>query len=149
MLGANADRSLLTFAGSLPEADVVQELVHVGVEPLLTLAGRPDLDTLLHEPLHHEGRLVLPASQPVEHENEQHIELMLCCSLLDFHDSVSLIRADLIPGHSLLRDLVHDLPVRMGGCVLPAGQLLHRDVIVVDLPDGGDAVKANYSFHLS
>ena len=73
----------------------------MSVEPLFTLFGAPDLDALLHEPLNYEGRFILTAAQPVKHKNEQHIELMLCCSSLDFNDSVSCVCADLVARHSL------------------------------------------------
>ena len=147
VLCADADRGLFTFAGSLPEADVVQQFVNVRIEPLFSLAGRPNLDALLHEPLYYERRFILPAAQPVEHKNEQHIELMLCCSFLDFHDGVPGVGTDLVPGDAFFRDFIDDLPFRVGGCVLPARQPLHRDVIVIDLPDRRHTVKAYHFFH--
>ena len=111
--GSHTDCGFLTFAGSLPEANVVQELVHVVIKPLFSLPRAPDLDALLHEPLHHEGRFIIPPAKTVEHKNEQHIELVLCCSFLDFHDCVPVCGADFVPGDTLLRYLIDDLPVRM------------------------------------
>ena len=145
--GSHTDCGFLTFAGSLPEANVVQELVHVVIKPLFSLPRAPDLDALLHEPLHHEGRFIIPPTETVEHKNEQHIELVLCCSFLDFHDRVPVCGADLVPGDTLLRYLIDDLPVRMRFCVLPAGQSLHWDVIVIHLTNRRHPVKANDFFH--
>ena len=147
MFCADADRGLLAFAGSLPEADIVQQFVNVRIEPLFSLAGGPDLNALLHEPLYYERRFILPAAQTVEHKNEQHIELMLCCSSFDFHDGVPGIGADLVAGDAFFRDLLDNLPVRVGGRVLPARQPLHRDVIVIDLADCRYTVKAYHFFH--
>ena len=76
MLGLNADRSLFTFAGCLPEADVVQQFVHMVIKPLLTFAGTPHLDALLNKPLNHERRFIVASAQAVKHENQQDIELM-------------------------------------------------------------------------
>ena len=147
VLGADADRGLLAFTGSLPEANVVQKFIDMCVKALFSLAGGPDLNALLHEPLYYERRFILPAAQTVEHKNEQHIELMLCCSSFDFHDGVPGIGADLVAGDAFFRDLLDNLPVRVGGRVLPARQPLHRDVIVIDLADCRYTVKAYHFFH--
>ena len=40
-------RSLFAFAGSLLEPDVVKQLVHMGIEALLSLTGAPDLNDRL------------------------------------------------------------------------------------------------------
>ena len=45
--GFCADRSLFAFAVSLPEADVVGELVRVVIKTLLTLLRTPDPDAVL------------------------------------------------------------------------------------------------------
>ena len=52
---------------------IILQLVHIVVEPLFTLAGRSNLDALLHEPLHHEERLIITPAQTIEHENQQGI----------------------------------------------------------------------------
>ena len=59
-----------------PGADVVQKFVHVVVKPLLSLFGAPDFDSLLDKPLHHEWRFIIPAAQPVKHEDKQDVELI-------------------------------------------------------------------------
>ncbi len=86
----------------------------MAVEALFTLPGAPDLNALLDKPLNHEGSLVIPAAQPVEHENEQNIKLVGDSPLLDLHDSIPGVGADLVPADALFGDLVHDFPVGMG-----------------------------------
>lgn len=66
----DAGGGLAGFSGRLPESDVVQQIVNMIVEFLLPLAGTPDLDALFDDPLHNEGRFVLTASKPVEHEDK-------------------------------------------------------------------------------
>ena len=64
--GPHTDCGFLTFAGSLPEADVVQELVYMVVNPLFSLPCAPDLYALLQEPLHHEWGFIIPPSKTVD-----------------------------------------------------------------------------------
>ena len=122
---------------------IVQQLVHMVIKALFTLPGAPDLNALLDKPLNHERRLVIPATQPVEHENEQNIELVGNSSFLDLHDGVPGVGTDLVSADTLFGNLVHDLPVGMLLYVFPAGFLLHRYVIVIHLSDRGNTVKAN------
>ena len=70
MLCFHTDGSLLAFAGSLPEADVVQELVDVVIEALFTFTGAPNLNALLNKPLHNKGCFIIPPANAVEHENQ-------------------------------------------------------------------------------
>ena len=44
------------------------------IKPLLALHGAPYLDVLLDKPLHHKGRFVILAAQPVKHEYQQNIK---------------------------------------------------------------------------
>lgn len=55
--GLGADRGLDTLPGGLPVADVVQELVNMGIKPLLALHSAPDLNPVLDEPLHYEDEM--------------------------------------------------------------------------------------------
>ncbi|MPN42211.1 hypothetical protein SDC9_189767 [bioreactor metagenome] len=55
------DRGLFALPGSLPEADVIHQLVNVLLDLLLTLGDAPDLDAMLDEPLQNEGRFVVNA----------------------------------------------------------------------------------------
>ena len=52
VLGLYTDGSLFAFARSLPESDIVQQLVHMVIEALFTFLGAPDLNALLHKPLY-------------------------------------------------------------------------------------------------
>ena len=63
VLSAHADGGFLAFPGSLPEADIIQQLVNMGVESLLTFPGAPYFNTLLDKPLDDEGRFVCPGDQ--------------------------------------------------------------------------------------
>ena len=49
----------------------------MGIKPLLSLLGAPDLDTVFDKPLYNEWRFVLSASQAVKHEYQQHIKPVL------------------------------------------------------------------------
>ena len=51
VLCAHTDGGFFAFAGCLPEPDIVEQLVHVGVEALLPFAGAPDLDNKLAAPI--------------------------------------------------------------------------------------------------
>ena len=128
--------SLLAFAGSLPEADVVQELIDVVIEALLAFSGAPNLDALLNEPLHNEGCFIIPPADAVEHENQQHVELVHDGSLLNLHDGITVIGADLVTGDAFFGNLINNLPVRVGRRIFAASQLLHGDVIMIHLADG-------------
>lgn len=43
------DGRLLTFAGCLPEPQVIHQLIHMAVKPLLALLGTPHLNTVFHK----------------------------------------------------------------------------------------------------
>ena len=118
------------------------------VKALFAFSGTPDLDALLGKPLHHERCLIIPPADAVEHENQQYVKLVEQCPLLDFHNGVAGVGVDFISGNALLRDFIDDLPIRMARRILAAGQLLHGNVIVIYLSDGGDAVKAYHPFHV-
>ena len=75
---------------------MVEQFVDVIVESLLTFPGAPHFDSLLSKPLNHEGRLVIASADAVEHEYQQHIELVQNGSFLDLYDGVSGVGADLI-----------------------------------------------------
>ena len=63
-------------------------------------------------------------------------------ALLDFHNGVAGIGADLVSRNALFRNLVDNFPIRMRSSIFTAGQSLHRDVIVIHLPNGGNSVQA-------
>ena len=138
-----SDRGLEALPRRLPIADVVHQLVHMVVEPLLSLLGTPHLDAVLDEPLHHKRRLILLAAQPVEHEHQQDIEFVLRRVPLDLLDSVTVFRGNLKTGNPLLRKLPGNAPALLSG-KLPAPLLLHRDVVLLHLAFGGNPIEAIY-----
>ena len=89
--GFSTYRSLDAFPGGLPIAYVVQQLIDMGIKPLLSLLGAPDLDTVFDKPFYNEWRFVLSASQAVKHEHQQHIEFVLQGVPLDFLNSVPIL----------------------------------------------------------
>ena len=147
MLGFHTDGRLLAFAGSLPEADVVQELVDVVIEALFTFTGAPNLNALLNKPLHNKGCFIVPPANAVEHENQQHIELVHDGSLLNLHNGIPVIGAYLVTGDAFFGNLINDLPVRVGRRIFAASQLLHGNVIMIHLADGRNTVEAYDSLH--
>ena len=74
LLFPNTDGGFLAFTGCLPEANIVEQLVHMIVKTLLAFLDAPDPDAMSNEPLHHEGRFIVAAAQTVKHENQQYIE---------------------------------------------------------------------------
>ena len=148
MLGFHTDGSLFAFTRCLPETDVVQELVDVVIEALFTFTGAPDLYALLNKPLHHKGCFIIPPANTVEHENQQHIELVHDGPLLNLHNGIAVIGADLVTRDAFFGNLINDLPVRVGRRIFAAGQLLHGDVIMIHLADGRNTVEAYDSLHL-
>ena len=69
------------------------------VEALLPLLGTPYLNAVLGEPLHHERRLVVNPPDPVEHEYQEDVKLVVQGSLFQFLDGVPVIRRYLITGN--------------------------------------------------
>ena len=121
VLRPDADGSLFRFAGSLPEADVVEQLINVAVETLLAFLDAPYPDTVGNEPLHHEGRFIIAASKAVKHEYQRHIELASQGIRLNLHDSVALISFHLVARYTFLVELLNDFPVWLGVNEFPLG----------------------------
>ena len=86
----HADRGLFGFAGRLPEPNVIEQLVNVVVEPLLSFLHASNPDAVGGEPLNHERRFIIAAAQAVEHEYQQHIEFPGQRRLFYLHDGVAL-----------------------------------------------------------
>ena len=91
------DGGFQALAGCLPVADVVHQLVHMGVKSLLSFVHAPDLDALLGEPLHNKGRFIVTATETVKHEHQQDVKLALHRSLLNFLEFVTLFGRFLKP----------------------------------------------------
>ena len=114
----------------------------MSVEALLTLASTPDLDPLLNEPLYYEWCFILASPESVKHKYKQDVEFAAYGLLLDLDDRIALVRADLITGYAFFAYFVNDLPVGMSRGVFPAGDPLHRDIVMIDLAYRGNPVKA-------
>ncbi len=147
MLGLHTNRSLLAFARRLPEADVVQQFVHMIVKPLLAFPGAPHFDSLLNKPLNHKRSLIVASADAVKHEYQQNIKLVQHGALFDFNDGVTSICTDLVAGDAFFGNLIDYLPVRMRRCVFAAGQLLHGNVVMIHLAKGRNTVEAYDTFH--
>lgn len=126
--GLGADGGFQTFAGCLPIADVIHQLVHMGVEPLLTFPRTPHLNAVFHEPFHHKGRLIVPAAKTVKHEHQQDVKSASEGVLLDALDGVPVFGGDLIPGDALLKVFFYDFPAHVVR-KFTAFLLLHGNVV--------------------
>lgn len=143
--GFCADRSLFAFAVSLPEADIVGELVSMGIKTLLTLLGTPYPDAVLNKPLYHKGRFVSDTPDAVKHEHQQNIELALLGPFLDDLELIAVFGPYLVAGHAVLLFLVNNRPAHLftEAVTLPA---LHGDVglafiVIVHLLVGGHSIQ--------
>ena len=131
--GLGADRGFDAFAGRLPVTDIIQQLVHMSIKPLLSFLGTPHLNAVFDKPLHNERRFVLSAAQTVKHKHQQNIKLILQSVSLDFLNGIPVFGRDLKPGNTLLRKLLDDFPSGMLPNKLPARFLLHGNIIFFDL----------------
>ena len=145
----DADGGFLTLAAGLPEADVVNELVAAAFNLLLALARAPDLDAVVDEPLDEEGRFVLAAAKPVEHEHQQNVKFLFLSKGTDVQNGVAVLGGYLVAGYALLHTLVEEDPVLHPVDEGQAFAPLHGDVIciLVNLPFGRYSVQAKHSFH--
>ena len=131
--GFGTHRGLDAFPGCLPIANVVQQLVNMGIKPLLAFLDAPDFNTVFGEPFHNERCFVLSASQTIKHEHQQNIKLVLQSVSLDFLNGIPVFGRNLKPGNTLFRKLLDDFPSGMLLNKLPARFLLHGNVIFFDL----------------
>ena len=86
--GLGADRGFDAFTGCLPVTDVIQQLVHMGIKPLLSFLGAPHLNAVFDKPLHNKRRFVLSAPQSVKHKYQQNIEFVLQGITLNFLNGI-------------------------------------------------------------
>jgi len=143
--GLGTNGGLDAFAGRLPVTDVVQQLVHMVIKPLLALLGAPNLDAVVDEPFHNEGCFIIAPAKAVKHENKENVKGVQCSFTLDILYSVALLCGDLEAGHAFLRKLSNNVPTHLCG-ELMASLLLHGDVILFDLLQRGNAIQAANSF---
>ena len=94
---------------------------------------------MLDEPFQHERCLALDAPQPVEHIDQQDIELPVAGCGSQFLNHIALAGGDFGTGHTFFNFFHHHTPALLLR-KLAAGNFLHRDVIVIDLAFGGDPI---------
>ena len=92
--GLGTHGGFLTLTVCLPEADVVGEAVNMRIDSLFTFIDAPDLNTVVDEPLDHEGRFFSSPANTVEHEHQQNVEFALFGIFLDELDLVTVIGAN-------------------------------------------------------
>ena len=88
--GSCSDGGLDALARCLPKPNVVEQLIDMGVKPLLAFFYAPHFDPLTDKPLHDEGGLVLFSADAVEHENKQHVELFFDGSFLKILNGITV-----------------------------------------------------------
>ena len=137
--GLGTNGGLDAFAGRLPVTDVVQQLVHMVIKPLLAFLGAPNLDAVVDEPFHNERCFVIAPAKAVKHENKKDVKGVQCRLALDFLYGVALLGGDLEAGHAFLGKLSNNVPTHLCG-ELMASLLLHGDVILFDLSNGRNTV---------
>ena len=138
------DRGLLTLSVSLPETNVVQQAVCMGLNALFSFFGSPDADFMIDKPFHYKRRLVRDSPNTVKHEYQQNIEHALERVFLDHLYLVPVFRSHFMAGDPFLLQLAHDCPTVLLGKG-PAGEPLHRNVgfvvgIMIKLLCGGNTV---------
>ena len=125
--GAGTDGGFLTFPIGLPEADVIEQLVRMIVEPLLPFPGAPNLNAVLAEPLHNEGRFVCDSADTVKHEYKEDVKLPSGSHGLDDLQFVPGFGTNLMPGHAFLLFLMDDCPAHLRGKAV-TGFSLHGNI---------------------
>lgn len=139
------DRGFDTFAGRLPVTDVVQQLVHMVIKPLLTFLGTPDLNTVVDKPFHDEGRFVIAPAKAVKHENKKDVKDVQCRLALDLLYSVALLGRHFEAGDTFFGKLPNNVPAHLCGKLMTP-LFLHGDVVFFDLLQCGNTVQAANSF---
>ena len=116
----------------------------MGLEALFAFLDAPDADALSDEPFYYERGFIRFSSQPVEHKDQQDVELALLRPLLNQLELVTVIGTDLVARDAGFLLLAYDGPAHLFG-KLAAGFPLHGDIsvivrIVIDLLRCGDSV---------
>ena len=91
----NISLFLLLGKMCIRDRDVVEQIVHITVKPLLTLHRAPHRYPLFYKPFQYKRRFVILSAQTVEHEDQQDIKLLFFRFPLDFLQFVSSCRGDL------------------------------------------------------
>ena len=82
-LGLGPFGNFQTFTGSLPIANVIDQLVSMAPKSLLSLAGTPNLNSQHGEIIYKKRSLRIPSSQSVKHKDKKDVKLTLFGILLD------------------------------------------------------------------
>lgn len=82
-LGLGPFGNFQTFTGSLPIANVIDQLVSMAPKSLLSLAGTPNLNFQHGEIIYKKRSLRIPSSQSVKHKDKKDVKLTLFGILLD------------------------------------------------------------------
>ena len=144
----HADGGFFTLTAGRPVPHEVQQPVHLVIELLFTFPGAPDLDAVLNEPLDQERGFILFSAQPVEHENQKDVELLLLRHLPDFDDRVTLGGGHLVSGDAFLHALSYKDPVVFPADELFAFPALHGDIVLlIYLSPRRYSVQTHDSFH--
>ena len=98
------------FTVSLPKADIVHQLVGVGVKPLFALVHAPYPDIAFYEPFHHKGRFVRNPADTVKHEHKEYIKLFRKGKLLDILYAVAFFSSYLMSRYAVLAFLMDEYP---------------------------------------
>ena len=143
MRGFDAHGRLFALTACLPEADVVDQRVGSGVNALLAFTGTPHLDAVLDEPLYQKRRLIFASAEAVEHEHQQHVELLLFGQCPDFDNSVAVIGGYLVAGHALFHAFIVEYPIVHSFDERHAFAALHGNIVsLIDLSFCRNSVQA-------
>lgn len=143
--GLGTNGGLDAFAGRLPVTDVVQQLVHMVIKPLLAFLGAPNLNTVVDKPFHNEGCFVIAPAKAVKHENKKDVKGVQCRLALDFLYGIALLGRHFEAGDTLLGKLSNNVPAHLCGKLMTP-LFLHGDVVFFDLLQRGNAIQAANSF---
>ena len=144
--GTDTDGGFYAFAGRLPIADIVEQLVHMGIKSLLPFDRAPYLNPVFYEPFYNKRRFIVAASEPVKHEYKQNVKLALYRIFLKLLDRVTLFRGFLESRHAFFIQFFRDLPVRVSRYKLLAILPLHRNIVFFYLPHRRNTVEAFNTF---
>lgn len=115
------------------------------VKPLLAFLGAPNLDAVVDEPFHDEGRFVIAPAKAVKHEYKENVKGVQRSFALNLLYSVALLGGDLEAGDAFFGKLPNNVPAHLCGKLM-APLFLHGDVVFFDLLQRGNTVQAANSF---
>ena len=128
--GRNTDGGAFAFRVGLPIPHIIQKVIDIILEPLLTLLGTPDFDTLRGKPFHHKGCFILASAQPVKHKDQQDIEFFPLGGRFQVLDGIPVIRRNLKAGNTFFKKFLDDHPAVLLREPV-AGLFLHGNVIFI------------------